>query len=171
MTARSRAPAATGRAASRIGSAASLGSTPSTIETEAGVIACERLGPWSYRVDMGAPRLEWDAIPLRHAVPDTRRVRLWRDGEGPAELGPASVVSMGNPHAVFFVPDLSRIDAAELGPRIEVDPMFPEKANVTFAQVLARDEVGRGFGSAASALPSPVARPPARPSSRGRALG
>ena len=118
-----------------------LGLDAVTIETEAGVIACERLGPWTYRVDMGAPRLEWDAIPLRYATPDTGRVRLWPGGEGPAELGPASVVSMGNPHAVFFVPDLSRIDAAELGPRIEVDSMFPEKANVTFAQVLARDEV------------------------------
>jgi diaminopimelate epimerase len=111
------------------------------IETEAGVIACERLGPWSYRVDMGAPRLEWDAIPLHHAGPDTRRVKLWPDGEAPAELGLASVVNMGNPHAVFFVPDLNRIDAAHLGPRIEVDPMFPQKANVTFAQILARDDV------------------------------
>ncbi len=148
-----------------------LGLDAVTIETEAGVIACERLGPWFYRVDMGAPRLEWDAIPLRHAAPDTRRVKLWHDSEGLAELGPASVVSMGNPHAVFFVPDLSRIDAAELGPRIEADPMFPEKANVTFAQVLARDAVKRVCGSAASALPSPVARPPARPSSRDRALG
>ena len=111
------------------------------IGTEAGVVACERLGPWSYRVDMGAPRLDWDAIPLHHAVPDTGRVNLWADGQGPAELGPASVVNMGNPHAVFFVPDLNRIDAADLGPRIEVDPMFPQKANVTFAQVVARDEV------------------------------
>ncbi len=105
------------------------------------MIACERLGPWSYRVDMGAPRLDWDAIPLRHAVPDTRRVDLWPDGEAPAELGLASVVNMGNPHAVFFVPDLKRIDAADLGPRIEVDPMFPQKANVTFAEILARDDV------------------------------
>jgi len=112
-----------------------------TIETEAGVIACERLGPWSYRVDMGAPRLAWDAIPLARPVPDTRRVDLWPGGGGPPALGPASVVSMCNPHAVFFVPDLERIDAAELGPRIEVDPMFPEKANVTFAEVIARDEV------------------------------
>jgi diaminopimelate epimerase len=109
------------------------------IETEAGVIACERLGPAVYRVDMGAPRLEWDAIPLQHAVPDTQRVNLWRDGH--ADLGPASVVNMGNPHALFFVPDLNRIDAADLGARIEIDPMFPEKANVTFAQVLARDDV------------------------------
>jgi diaminopimelate epimerase len=118
-----------------------LGVAAVKIETEAGVIACERLGPSCYRVDMDAPRLDWDAIPLAHAVPDTGRVKLWADGQGPAELGPASVVNMGNPHAVFFVPDLKRVDAAELGPRIEVDPMFPEKANVTFAEVLARDDV------------------------------
>ena len=118
-----------------------LGVATVKIETEAGLIACERLGPWSYRVDMGAPRLDWDAIPLQHAVPDTRRVHLWPDSQGPAELGPASVVNMGNPHAVFFVPDLKRIDAADLGSRIEIDPMFPQKANVTFAQMLARDDV------------------------------
>jgi diaminopimelate epimerase len=112
-----------------------------TIETERGVIVCERLGSSSYRVDMGPPRLAWDAIPLASAVPDTKRVDLWPDGGGPKALGPASLVNMGNPHAVFFVPDLARIDAAELGARIEVDPMFPEKANVTFAQVFARDEV------------------------------
>jgi diaminopimelate epimerase len=118
-----------------------LGVGAVSIETEAGVIACERLGPWSYRVDMGAPRLDWEAIPLRHAVPDTGRVNLWPDGEAPAELGLASVVNMGNPHAVFFVPDLRRVDAAVLGPKIEVDSIFPEKANVTFAQILARDDV------------------------------
>src|ERR1700678_1864975 len=111
------------------------------IETEAGIIAGERLGPWSYRVDMGAPRLDWDGIPLLRAVADTRRVDLWPDGGGPKALGPASLVNMGNPHALFFVPDLKRIDAAELGAKIEVHPLFPEKANVTFAEVNARDVV------------------------------
>jgi diaminopimelate epimerase len=118
-----------------------LGASAISVETEAGVIACERLGPWSYRVDMGAPRLDWDAIPLHHAVPDTRRVELWPSGEGPSELGLASTVNMGNPHAVFFVTDLKRVNVAELGSRIEIDPVFPEKANVTFAQILARDDV------------------------------
>jgi diaminopimelate epimerase len=118
-----------------------LGVSVVRIETEAGVIACERLDQWSYRVDMGQPRLDWDAIPLARAVADTRRVDLWPGGEGPKALGPASLVNMGNPHAVFFVPDLKSIDAAELGARIEVDPMFPEKANVTFAQAIAGDEV------------------------------
>jgi diaminopimelate epimerase len=117
-----------------------LGVERVTIETEAGIIVCERLGPWSYRVDMGAPRLNWEAIPLAHPVSDTRRVDLWPDGAGPG-LGPASVVNIGNPHAVFFVPDLAIVDAADLGAKVEVHPMFPEKANVTFAEVIARDEV------------------------------
>ncbi len=86
-----------------------LGVNAVSIETEARIIACERLGPASYRVDMGAPRLSWEAIPLARPMPDTRRVDLWPDGGGPQGLGPASVVNMGNPHAVFFVPDLARI--------------------------------------------------------------
>src|SRR5258707_9389492 len=76
-----------------------LGVDAVKVETEAGVIACERLGPWSYRVDMGAPRLDWDAIPLQHAVPDTRRVSLWRGGGRPAGLGLPPLGYMGNPHA------------------------------------------------------------------------
>ena len=64
-----------------------LGVDAVEIETEAGLIACERLGSWSYRVDMGAPRLDWDAIPLRarsdrHAAgePVARRRRSGRVG-------------------------------------------------------------------------------------------
>jgi diaminopimelate epimerase len=112
------------------------------VETKAGRIACERLGPWSYRVDMGAPRLGWRDIPLSRAVADTRRVSLdWPEGDPIAALGPAAAVDMGNPHAVFFVPDLGQVDAAGWGARVEVHPMFPEKANVSFAQVGARDDV------------------------------
>ena len=119
-----------------------LGVETLELETEAGRIACERLAPWVYRVDMGEPRLGWDAIPLAHPVQDTRRVDLdWPEGDPLAALGPASVVSMGNPHAVFFVPDLARVDAAGWGARIEVHPMFPRKANVAFAEVGARDKV------------------------------
>ena len=112
------------------------------VETEAGRILCERLGPWLYRVDMGAPQLAWGAIPLARPVEDTRRVDLgWPGGDPLSALGPASVVNMGNPHAVFFVADLARVDAAGWGARIEVDPMFPQKANVTFAEIDARDRV------------------------------
>ncbi len=119
-----------------------LGAEAVNLETQAGVIACERLGPWSYRVDMGPPRLGWEAIPLAHAVADTRRVRLsWPGGAELAGLGPASVVNMGNPHAVFFVADLAQVDVAAWGAKIERHPLFPEKTNVTFAEVNARDDV------------------------------
>ncbi|MBV8105525.1 MAG: diaminopimelate epimerase [Hyphomicrobiales bacterium] len=119
-----------------------LGVETVNLETPAGRILCERLGPWLYRVDMGAPRLEWEAIPLARPANDTRRVNLgWPDGDALSALGPASVVNMGNPHAVFFVADLARVDAAAWGARIEVHPMFPQKANVTFAEIDAPDRV------------------------------
>jgi diaminopimelate epimerase len=120
------------------------------VETAAGLIACERLGPWTYRVDMGEPRLRWDQIPLAHPVSDTRAVPLpLEDAPG---LGPASVVNMGNPHAVFFVENVAAIDLEGLGRRCETHPLFPEKANVSFAQVLSRDHIAlrvweRGVGA------------------------
>ena len=72
------------------------------IETEAGVIACERLGPWSYRVDMGAPRLAWDAIPLQQAVPDTRRVSLRRRRRRSGGTGPRFRGQHGQPACGVF---------------------------------------------------------------------
>ena len=109
------------------------------VETAAGRIACARLGEWSYRVDMGAPRLGWMDIPLAHEVADERRVDA--PLAGAPDVGPASVVNMGNPHAVFFVPDVAAIDFEGLGPRYETHPLFPEKANISFAQVLSQDHI------------------------------
>jgi len=111
------------------------------IETEAGVILCESIDASSYRIDMGPPRLDWGAIPLAHAVEDTRRVDLaWPEGDPFAGLGAASAVNIGNPHAVFFVSELERLDVARLGARLEVHPMFPEKTNVTFAKIEGRSD-------------------------------
>jgi diaminopimelate epimerase len=110
------------------------------VETRAGVLECRRLGEFSFTVDMGAPRLGWDEIPLAASVADTRRVDLG-DRAGDRELTVASTVSMGNPHAIFFVPDIAAHDLAAVGPVIEHHPMFPEKANVSLAQILARDHI------------------------------
>jgi diaminopimelate epimerase len=85
---------------------------------------------------MGEPRLAWSEIPLRRAVPDTKAVTLQTAG---ADLGAASVVNMGTPHAIFWVRDPDAYDLATIGPRLERDPMFPEKANISLAHVAARD--------------------------------
>jgi diaminopimelate epimerase len=111
------------------------------LETRAGILDCRREGELSFRVDMGAPRLAWGEIPLRHAVADTRRVALPIDGHDDAGLSIASVVNMGNPHAVFWVRDIAAHDLARIGPLLEHHPMFPEKANISLAHVAARDHL------------------------------
>lgn len=84
-------------------------------------------------VDFGPPRLDWTEIPLAHAA-DTLAVKL--DIAGHEDLPEACCVSMGNPHAVFFVPDVTVISLSEIGPKIENHPTFPLRTNVEFAQIL-----------------------------------
>lgn len=115
------------------------GAAALAIETVMGRIACERLGEWRYRVDMGSPRFAWNEIPLAQAVDDTRRVTIALPGL--ADYGPASVVNMGNPHAIFWVKDVAAIPLEVVGPRLETHPLFPEKANISFAEVRARDAI------------------------------
>jgi diaminopimelate epimerase len=106
------------------------------IETAAGLVEAKRAGAREVTVDMGAPGLHWRDIPLAQAV-DTRRVDLEvdyiRDRPG--------CVSMGNPHMVFFVPDAMAVPLGRLGARLERHPLFPERANVGFAQVRAANRI------------------------------
>lgn len=95
------------------------------------------------RVDMGEPILEADKIPTRFAGP---RVVLqpFTDVAFPreAEIDPrVTCVSMGNPHAVFFCTNVSRVPLETLGPKIEHSPSFPRRVNVHFVQVQSSGEV------------------------------
>ncbi len=111
--------------------------TASTVllETQAGLLACRRDGPLTFTVDMGEPRLGWQEIPLSENFSDTRRIELMvGPADAPVLAGPA-VVNMGNPHAIFFVPDYQANDLATIGPMLEHHPMFPERANISIAQM------------------------------------
>ncbi|MBF0324666.1 MAG: diaminopimelate epimerase [Alphaproteobacteria bacterium] len=101
------------------------------IETAAGLLDAERRGPLLVAVDMGPARLDWRDIPLAQAV-DTLHLPI---STGPL-VDPVGV-SMGNPHAVFFVDDVEALDLAALGPVLEHHALFPERANIEIAQVLA----------------------------------
>jgi len=99
------------------------------IETVAGLLEAQVLSYGRVRVDMGPARTEWDEIPLGKAM-DTLRVDL--------VLGPLAepvCTNIGNPHATFFVEDAEAIDVAALGPKLEHDPLFPERANIGVAAV------------------------------------
>ena len=106
-----------------------------SVETASGRLVCRRLGETRFSVDMGPPRLGWADVPLAAPVADTTRVPL---PQAPApELSVFSAVGMGNPHAVFFVPDVGTIDLGRFGPAIEHNPIFPDRVNASFAEVVS----------------------------------
>ncbi len=111
------------------------------VESDAGLLECTREGQWRFAVDMGAPRLEALEIPLRDDFADTVAVELPQPPPGADKLGPFAAVNMGNPHAVFFVSRIANHDLAALGPQIEHHPMFPQRVNVSLAQIVSRERI------------------------------
>ncbi|MBE7198293.1 MAG: diaminopimelate epimerase [Parafilimonas terrae] len=112
------------------------------LETKAGRVGVRRNSERSFTVDMGRPLLAWDEIPLAEPFPDTRRIELQVGPIDDPVLHSPGVVNMGNPHAVFFVEnDPDAYDLARIGPMLENHPIFPERANISMAQVLGREEI------------------------------
>lgn len=106
-----------------------------TIETIRGVLACAKAAGEKVTVNMGQPIVEWQDIPLATAT-DTANVQLGAEG-----VSNPVCVSMGNPHAVFFVDDAEAVAIDRLGPRFERDPIFPKRSNIEFVHVVDRKHV------------------------------
>ncbi len=85
------------------------------------------------RVNMGAPRLTRGEIPMT-GTPTEQACNVSLQALGQNWMGTA--VSMGNPHFVIFVDDISKIDLQSIGPALETHPAFPRKTNVEFVQKL-----------------------------------
>ncbi|MBB2161399.1 diaminopimelate epimerase [Gluconacetobacter sacchari] len=94
------------------------GLLPASVDGETGLVT----------VDMGPPALAWRDVPLAEPA-DTLHLPL---------AGDPAAASMGNPHVTFFLADLLDLDPVVAGPLLEHDPLFPERANIGFAQVLSR---------------------------------
>jgi diaminopimelate epimerase len=111
-----------------------------TVQTIAGLLESQKTGLGSnglpvISVDMGPARLDWREIPVSQAC-DTNHLPL---GLGPLQ-DPVGT-NMGNPHATFFVDDADAIPLAELGPKLEHDRLFPERANIGVAQRVGEDRL------------------------------
>ena len=100
------------------------------IETLGGVLSCRRAGEKQVAVEMGRLRTGWKEIPLSREI-DTLHLGI---GAGPLQ-DPVGI-NIGNPHAVFFVDDLSAVDLTRYGPQLQKDSLFPEEANIGAAQLL-----------------------------------
>ncbi len=107
------------------------GSDALTLETERGRLLAEDAGVALTRVNMGAPFLDWQDIPLAEDV-DTLHLPI--DGD-PVATG------MGNPHCTFFVDDADAVDLARRGAEMEHHPLYPERTNVQFVSVVGPDQL------------------------------
>lgn len=119
--------------------AAETGEKLFTFETVAGILNAEERQDGSISVDMGQPRFGWKDIPLAEEFRDTRMIELQIGPIDAPVLHSPSAVSMGNPHAVFWVDrDVWSYELDRFGPLLENHPIFPERANITIAQVTSR---------------------------------
>ncbi len=107
------------------------GRAEAVVQTISGLLPVRRTTAGLIEADMGPARLGWESVPLGRAM-DTLHLDL---------PGDPAACNMGNPHATFFVADLATIDVAERGPRLEHDPLFPNRANIGFAQILSPEEI------------------------------
>lgn len=112
------------------------GADACTLETAAGVLPARKIEGGLIEVDMGAPRFGWQQIPLSRDVEDTDHLQLSHGG-----VSDAVALSMGNPHCVFFVPNLANINLPDTGHHFEHHKMFPQRTNVEFVQILSRTSV------------------------------
>lgn len=106
---------------------------PILVETGAGTLVLELLSDRRVRVDMGPARLTRGEIGMEGAAGDTF-IEQVVEGFDPAVSGTA--VSMGNPHLVVFVPKADTVPLETWGPQLERHPLFPNRVNVHFAEVL-----------------------------------
>jgi diaminopimelate epimerase len=120
---------------------AETGRDSAVFETIAGLSAAQQADGGRITVDMGKPRFRWDEIPLAEEFRDTRAIELQIGPIDRPILHSPSAVSMGNPHAIFWVDDVEAYNLAQIGPLLENHPIFPERANISLAHVTAPDAI------------------------------
>ena len=106
-------------------------------ETDAGLLLAHVRSPDAITVDMGRPKFGWEDIPLQDPFQDTTGIELQAGPIDNPVLHTPSVCNIGNPHAVFWVNDVDAVGLDRLGPLLEFHPIFPERANISIAQVLS----------------------------------
>ncbi|MCO6391252.1 diaminopimelate epimerase [Aliihoeflea aestuarii] len=122
--------------------AAETGRAAFTFETIAGILTANEHENGLISVDMGTPKFGWQDIPLAEEFRDTRMIELQIGPIDAPILHSPSVASMGNPHAIFWVDEnVWSYDLERFGPLLENHPVFPERANISIANVTARDAI------------------------------
>ncbi|AFZ23581.1 diaminopimelate epimerase [Cylindrospermum stagnale PCC 7417] len=109
------------------------------IHTLAGVMTPQLTEDGQIRVDMGLPHLLAGEIPTTLAAADAKVINQPLEVAG--QSWDVTCVSMGNPHCITFVDDVAAISLESIGPQFEHHPVFPQRTNTEFIQVVSRDYV------------------------------
>ena len=107
------------------------------IKTSERVLNAEIIGKQDVKINMGKAKFNWKDIPLKKEI-KTEKVGIDMISK---EIGFGFCLNVGNPHIIFFMKDCFKINISELGPKIENNELFPERINVTFAQVLDKKNI------------------------------
>ena len=107
------------------------------IKTKERILNAEIVGKQNVKINMGKVKFSWEKIPLSEKM-STDKINIDLLDK---EYGYGFCLNIGNPHIVFFVKDCFKIKIKELGPKIENYKYFPERTNVTFAQILDRKNI------------------------------
>lgn len=110
--------------------------------TSAGLLPANLNDDGQVTIDMAAPRFDWEAIPLSEEFADTTGIELQIGPIDDPVLHTPSVANMGNPHAVFWVDgNVNSYDLERFGPLLENHPIFPDRANITVANVVSPEHI------------------------------
>ena len=107
------------------------------IKTSNRILDAEVVGDLSVKLNMGKPIFDWEKIPLSKES-DHKKITI--DIEGKSYQN-GFCLNIGNPHIIFFVEDCFSYNLKTLGPKIEHHPIFPERTNITFAQINNKDTI------------------------------
>ena len=110
------------------------------LTTSSGELISKILGDRLVSTEIGIPKLKWNEIPLSKDMNSKNLQIKISDKNGNDFIG-GTAVSVGNPHVIFFVDDISKFEIKKIGPIIENSELFPEKCNVTIAQKINKDHI------------------------------
>ena len=114
-----------------------LGIKEIKLKTNNRILNAEIIGDYNVQLEMGKPLFDWNKIPLKKKI-DHDNIILNIDDK---KFTNGFSLNVGNPHIIFFVKDCFEHDLKILGPKIENHGLFPEKTNVTFAQVKDKNNI------------------------------
>ena len=111
-----------------------------SLKTKAGILLAELDNKNFVSINMGQPNFEWKRIPLLKEM-DNKNLKIKINSTEGKEIVGGFSLSVGNPHVIFFVKNINQFNIKDIGPKIENHEYFPEKCNVTLANIKNKKHV------------------------------